>query len=170
MIDRVAGVLREVTHELVLVANDPEAEGWLSGARVVPDLTPGAGPLAGVQSGLDAAAGRDVLVVAWDMPFVSAALLKAIVASGDGGGAIVVPESAPGRAEPACAFYPAACRAALDAFLARGERKPSRFLEEYGIVERLGPDDLARFGDSVRLLMSVNTRAELEQASRPRSR
>ncbi|MHB1071708.1 MAG: molybdenum cofactor guanylyltransferase [Gemmatimonadaceae bacterium] len=161
MIDRVAAALRDTTREVVLVANDPAATAWLPGLRVLPDLTPKAGPLAGVQSALNGAAGDAVLVVAWDMPFLTPALLRAIVARGEATGAIVVPEGAPGRAEPVCAYYPATCRPSLDAFLARGERTPSRFLDAQPAVVRLGPAELAAFGDPLHLLSSVNSPADL---------
>ncbi|HEY0996201.1 MAG TPA: molybdenum cofactor guanylyltransferase [Gemmatimonadaceae bacterium] len=166
MIDRVAAALREVTGELLLVANDPGAGEWLPGARVVPDRVPKAGPLAGIQAALHAANDRGVLVVAWDMPFVSAALLRAIAERGEAAHAIVVPEARTGRAEPACAYYPGDCLHALDRFLAEGRRRPAHFIEEYGCVARLGPPDLVAFGDPARLLSSVNTPDEHARLTR----
>ncbi len=166
MIDRVAAALRDATRDLLVVANDPEATGWLPGTRVVADVVPKAGPLGGVHAALNAHVGRGVLVVAWDMPFVTAALLRAIVARGEGGEAVVVPEARAGRPEPACAYYPPASRLALERFLAEGGRRPRRFLEEYGRVVQLGPADLVAFGDPGRLLASVNSRAELDEVER----
>ena len=160
ILDRVASALRDVTGELLLVANDPAAPQWLPGIRVVADLTPGLGPLGGIQAALHATDG-DVLVVAWDMPFVTPGLLRELARRGSEEGAIVVPEGKPGRAEPTCAFYPADCRDALDTFLAGGDRTPSRFLASYGRVERLLGAELERFGDPMRLLTSVNAPADL---------
>lgn len=163
IVDRVRDALRAIDPSPLLVANAPEAAEWTPGLRVIRDLAPGAGPLAGIQAALHAADDA-VLVVAWDMPFVTPELLREIAARGESVAAIVVPEAAPGRPEPACAYYPLACRDALDAFLAGGERKPSRFIEEFGAVERMGTSSLRRFGDPDRLLLSVNSPGALERA------
>lgn len=74
IIDRVADALRDVTDDLLLVANDPAAADWLPGIRVQQDLVPNAGGLGGIHAALHAAR-TPVLIVAWDMPFVPAALL-----------------------------------------------------------------------------------------------
>ena len=73
ILDRVADALRGATDAVILVANDPGADQWLPGVRVVPDLRPGHGPASGVHAAL-MATGTDVLVLAWDAPFVPAGL------------------------------------------------------------------------------------------------
>ena len=89
IIDRVAKAIRVVTQNIVLVANAPDAEAWLPGVTVVRDTRPERGSVVGLYSAL--AGATDVrLVVAWDMPFVSADLLKFVVERiGDGATAVV---------------------------------------------------------------------------------
>lgn len=71
MIDRVAKALRAVTDDLLLIANDPDAAGWLPDLRVAGDVRAGEGALGGLHAALTHAGG-DIVLVAWDMPFVSA--------------------------------------------------------------------------------------------------
>ena len=164
LIDRVAGVLRATTDDLLLVANDPSAEGWLPGVPCVADMRRGLGPLGGIHSALARSRGA-VLVVAWDMPFVSHALLAEIRDLADGGRcSAVVPESAAGRLEPTCALYTQECRPVLEAWLDGGGSGAAAFLASCPGVLRLPASRVARFGDVSRLFLSVNTRAALREA------
>ena len=162
--DRALSALRDATTTRCIVANDPAAAQWFPGERIVADDTPGMGPLAGIASALRAAGGAAVLVVAWDMPFVTPALLSELRARGERGPSAVVPVLGAGaRPEPLCAWYGArtlpACRALLDA----GERRASALFEALADAEAIGDHELARFGDPSRLFMSVDTRARLAE-------
>jgi molybdopterin-guanine dinucleotide biosynthesis protein A len=145
------------------VANDPAADGWLPGLPRVADSRPGLGPLAGVEAAL-AHSGADVLVVAWDMPFVSPALLRALRALGAQGHDAVVPESDTGRLEPTCALYTQRCRPALQRWLDLGRRGAGDFLASCPRVRTLPVSEVARFGDPERLFFSVNTTDALARA------
>ena len=105
IIDRVAAALRGVADELLLIANDPAADTWLPGVRTAADVRRGDGALGGLHAALSHAGGHAVLVVAWDMPFASEGLLRALRAAGEQGYDAVVPESeTSGRGvEPLCA-------------------------------------------------------------------
>ena len=164
IIDRVAGALRAVCDELLLVANDDSADGWLPGVRRVSDLLVGQGSLGGIHAAL-AQAGGPVLVVAWDMPFVPASLLAELLAAGMSGGAdAVVPESDSKRGlEPLCAFYGAACLPAIEGRLAAGDRRVVAFYEDVR-VSRLDAERVARHGDPSRIFMNVNTPDDLDLA------
>ncbi len=61
----------------LLVANAPEAPSWCPGLRVVPDRRGAGGTLAGLYTAV-VEGPAPVVVAAWDMPFVSAALLRAL--------------------------------------------------------------------------------------------
>ena len=84
IIDRVALALAGASDALLLVANDPLADGWLPGVRTEPDVRPGAGALGGIHAAL-VRAGTPVLVVAWDMPFVAGDLLRTLRSLGEAG-------------------------------------------------------------------------------------
>ena len=164
IIDRVADSLRAVAPDLVVVTNELDSGDWLPGVAVLADLHPGAGGLAGVEAAL--VGGHDAVVVAWDMPFVSASVLEAIVARARSADAdVVVPESiSPFGFEPFCAFYSARVAGALTAFLADTPGAPRDFLSRLSRVHRVALAEVQQIGDPRRLFMSVNTPQDLERA------
>lgn len=165
ILDRVARALRQVTDDLLLVANAPDAAAWLSGVRTVPDLRPGDGALGGLHTAL-AAAETDILLVAWDMPFLSPALLGLLRAEGEGAELdAMLPESEASRrgVEPLCAWYAQRCLPAVATALAAGDRRVIAFLDQVR-VGRLPLARVAAFGDPDRLFRNVNTAEELAAA------
>ena len=162
IIDRVADALRDVTDDLLLVANDPAAPGWLPDTRIQRDIVPNAGGLGGIHAALHAA-GQPVVIVAWDMPFVPSALLARLRALGDDAD-VAVPESGSRRGvEPLCAFYAPSCLPAIEQSLADGDRRVIGF-HEHVRVARLPADEVSAFGDPELLFMNVNTPDDLTRA------
>ncbi|MGH7751704.1 MAG: NTP transferase domain-containing protein, partial [Gemmatimonadales bacterium] len=79
ILDRVVAALHFATGEPpLLVANAPDAPRWRPDLHTVPDARPGCGSLGGIYTAVTAGAGP-VLAVAWDMPFVPVALLRALL-------------------------------------------------------------------------------------------
>ena len=165
IIDRVADALREVTTEVVLAANDPSAREWLPGVPVVPDVRAGRGGLAGVDAALQRGL-TGVLVVAWDMPFVTPDLLRALLGAAHTSRAdLVIPESdSPYGFEPFCAYYRKELALALAAFLDGGGGAARDFVRQVERVHRIAIADVERIGDPRRLFFSVNTPDDLERA------
>lgn len=164
IIDRVASALREATDRLLLVANDPRASEWLPGVPVAADRLTGQGSLGGIHAAL-VAAGGPALIVAWDMPFVPASLLRALRDAGADADA-AVPESGSKRGlEPLCAWYGPKCIAPIEKRLAEGDRRVIGFYEDVRLV-RLPLTEVERHGDPERMFMNVNTPDELEIAER----
>ena len=162
IIDRVADALRRVTDDLLLVANDPAAAGWLPGSRVQQDIVPNAGGLGGIHAALHAAH-TPVLIVAWDMPFVPSALLARLRELGEGVD-VAVPESGSRRGvEPLCAFYAPSCLPAIEQSLADGDRRVIGFHERVRVA-RLPANEVSAFGDPALLFMNVNTPDDLTRA------
>jgi molybdopterin-guanine dinucleotide biosynthesis protein A len=162
VIDRVADALRECTDDLLLVANAPAAADWLPGVRVAADVRPGLGSLGGIHAAL-VHAGGPALVVAWDMPFVPPALLRALRAAG-GDADAAVPESDSKRGlEPLCAYYGPACIAAIERRLDAGDRRVISFYDDVR-VRRILAEDVARFGDPALLFLNINTPDDLARA------
>ena len=164
IIDRVANTIREVTTLDILSANDERAVLWLDNVSVKADIYRSSGGLSGVHAALSP--GKDVLVVAWDMPFVVPQLLRAIVDRAVSSNAhVVVPESrGPAGIEPFCAFYSAKALPEIDAFLAAGGGAAHGFLRALPGTVRLPLSDVVRIGDPDRLFFSVNTPEDLERA------
>jgi molybdopterin-guanine dinucleotide biosynthesis protein A len=163
IIDRVATALGAVTDSLLLVANDPGADAWLPGVPRISDLEPGRGPLGGIHAAL-VHARTSVLVVAWDMPFVTAPLLTLLHRRASSGHSAVVPESADGQLEPTCALYAAVCEPAMARWLDSGRAGPAAFLEQLGDVDRVPVAEIERVGEPSRLFFSVNSPAAIEHA------
>jgi len=163
IIDRVAAALRQASDALLLIANDPGAATWLPGTRAETDIWPDAGSLGGIHAAL-MRAGTPVLIVAWDMPFVPAGLLRLLRALGQAGADAAVPVSRSRRGiEPLCAYYAPACIGAIERCLAAGERRAIAFLDDVR-VSRLDAAQVGQFGDPDRLFLNVNSPADLSRA------
>lgn len=96
------------------------------GVRVVCDQRSGQGPLAGIEQGLAQARAQWVLIVAVDLPEMTAGFLRGLVARrlpGQG----VVPRLA-GRFEPLAAIYPQSALGEAVLRLDRGERSLQGFV------------------------------------------
>lgn len=150
--------------EILIVSNDPHARDWLPGIAVIRDQRPERGSLVGLHAAL-AHATDFALVVAWDMPFVTAPLLTLIRDRAVRSGRAAVPEGVTGP-EPMCAAYPRTAVDVAAAAIDSGDLKLSRFVDRLGEIERIPADEIARFGDPARLFFNVNTPADLERAER----
>lgn len=178
IVDRVAHALQEVTDDLLMIANAADASSWLPGVRTAADLRRGFGALGGLHAALSHA-GRDILLVAWDMPFVSAALLGELRRIGEGGRDaghhevefiaspdVVIPESDGSRrgVEPLCAWYSPRCLPAISACLDADDLRVIGFHEQVR-VQRMPLARVQDFGDPARLFSNVNTQADLASLS-----
>lgn len=164
VIDRVRDALAPATDALLLIANDPAASGWLPGVRVEPDIRVGCGSLGGIHAAL-AHAGGDVVVVAWDMPFVPARLVHALRAFGELAD-VVVPESESERGvEPLCAYYSERCLPAIERRLDEGERRVVSFFADVRVA-RIPAPEVATIGEPSLMFMNVNSPRDLALAER----
>jgi molybdopterin-guanine dinucleotide biosynthesis protein A len=163
VLDRVVSSLRSVTTDILLASNALEAPKWVDSVAVVRDESPNLGGVAGIHAALTG--GRDILVVAWDMPFVASGLLGHLVqlAARNPDAWAVVPESEEGP-EPFCAWYAARCRSATAAFLGTGGGQARDFVAALPLVVRVPVEDCARFGDPRDIFLSVNTPEDLARA------
>ncbi|MGH7520503.1 MAG: molybdenum cofactor guanylyltransferase [Gemmatimonadales bacterium] len=165
ILDRVVDAVQAVTGAPpLLIANAPDAAAWRPDLQTTPDVRPGFGTLGGIYTALAAGAGP-VLCVAWDMPFVTEALLRALVERmRDGQLDAVLPESSGKRGlEPLCAVYGPACAAAIARRLENGDLKAISFHADV----RVGIVPLAQvrgFGDPDELFFNVNTPDDLARA------
>lgn len=146
----------------LLVANAPEAAAWRPDLRVVPDVRPGLGSLGGIYTAV-CQAPAPVVAVAWDMPFVTPELIRAL-AAGLGAHDAFLPESGGRRGvEPLCAAYGPACREAIVASLDAGDLRAIGF--HAGIRLGILPHaEVARLGDPALLFFNVNTADDLARA------
>ena len=154
IIDRVADALATCTDELLLVANAPDADAWLPGVRTAGDLVHGLGALGGIHAALSHAR-RPVLVVAWDMPFVSPSLLAELRALAGNDVDAVAPEGAGGAPEPLCTWYAPSCLDAIERRLRSGDLRATGLLGD--VRTRALPAERVRaHGDPMHLFLNVN--------------
>jgi molybdopterin-guanine dinucleotide biosynthesis protein A len=162
IIDRIAGALRGVAADLIVVSNAVESATWLPRIRVVSDVRPERGSLVGLHSALSYA-GTTVMVVAWDMPFVSVDLLRLIRDRGRLESFATVPEGS-GGLEPFCAMYTPACVPIIEAALDAGELRMSTLLARLPSLTRVSTAELTLVGDPARLFFNVNDLRDLKLA------
>ena len=162
--DRALAALRGASERQVVVANDPRAPSWFPDDEVMRDARPDEGPLAGLRTALRAANGVGLLVVAWDMPFVTAALLMALRDLGESGAAAVVPLSdrSGAHVEPLCAYYAPEALDTCERLLARGVRRAVALFEAMPGALALRGTELEALGDPAHLLCSVDTPEQLD--------
>jgi molybdopterin-guanine dinucleotide biosynthesis protein A len=148
-----------VADDVMLLTGDRDAAAPAN-VRVIRDRVPGCGPLGGLDAAL-AAARHDVLVLlACDMPLVSARLfarLAALTAEADA----VVPRTDRGY-HPLCAAYTRACAPRVAARLGARQLRMLDVLADVR-VRVVTESELEALGDGHRLLINLNTPADYEK-------
>ena len=168
ILDRGLAALETATGvEAVIVANDP-GPYRRSGRTIRPDVRPGTGVLGGILTAVTWARELDrpaALILACDMPFVPAALLRRLVREATSEGLAVPASRGPRGLEPLCAVYGVGCAEAIEAALDRGERAIISFFDDVD-VRRLPLEEVERFGPADRIFFNVNRPDEHRRAER----
>jgi molybdopterin-guanine dinucleotide biosynthesis protein A len=150
---RAARVLREVCDPVVEVGES------VSGLRAVRETPAGEGPLAALVRGADELGADTVVLLACDLPFVEAPLLRLLAEWPGAASAVPVVD---GRPQYACARYGPAAIATARVSLAQGRRslRDAAAVEcdevsesvwrvvapEHALADVDTPDDLVRYG------------------------
>ena len=147
----VAATVAAAAGSAILIGN-PEKYGHL-GYPVIPDRSPGAGPVGGIETALTCTNADWNLVLACDMPAVGTAFLRGLLDAAERLNAdALVPAGPSGRPEPLCAVYHRRCLAELRRALAAGVRK---------ITDALAGLEVARFTvDDAGCFENLNTPEE----------
>lgn len=160
LLERVVDAARGAAEEVVLVGDRPSAERC--GLRAADDLLEGAGPLSGLAGGLAACPPGMHALLACDLPFVEARVLRRLAELAEGADA-VVPE-VDGRRHPLCALYDRRCLEPARACVASGRLRMDDLLARVRVrIARPGellPANLAR------AVFNVNTPEDLLRARR----
>lgn len=143
-----------------LVVAKPDTELPHLDAEIVREPALPRHPLCGIVAALRRAVGRPTVVVACDMPFLSAPLLAWLASAPQ---PLIVPTIG-GELQPLPARYEARLLPALE--VALEELAPLRRTVESLRPRRLTERELARFGNPQRLCFNVNTPADLDAAAR----
>lgn len=112
----------------VALVGDPERYGAMP-YLLIADVHQGCGPLGGIEAALSASNARWNLVVACDMPTLTAEFLRSLLERAETcGGQCLAPVSPAGRVEPLCAVWDRGCLAAIGGALRRKVRRMSEAL------------------------------------------
>ena len=143
-----------------IVAKDPTRYRHL-GLPVVIDTVAESSSIMGIRSAVLSSPTDRVLCLACDMPFVTPALLRRLVA-GSAGWDAFVPRHGP-YFQPLCAVYDRRVAGALEDMVTAGERRIDLVFDRV----RSGYLDVGdgRFGDPDILFFNLNTREDLDRAA-----
>jgi molybdopterin-guanine dinucleotide biosynthesis protein A len=126
LIEHIASRVREAAGNATLVGSPDRYQGL--GYPVIPDRMQDCGPLGGVCTALSASRADWNLIVACDMPAVTAGFFEELFRAAEASGAdCLIPETAAGL-EPLCAVYHRRCGDAADRALTRNIRKMHDFV------------------------------------------
>jgi molybdopterin-guanine dinucleotide biosynthesis protein A len=153
IIVRQVELLQRVAGRVFAVGHTPERFEDLS-LPVVADVLPGAGALGGILTALESCDADRVLVVACDLPFLTEALLRALLTLADDGDAAWV-ETGRGP-EPLIACYRQTARAPIRAAIEEGQLKAAELAQRL-TIRPLSGEALAECGAPDLLLRNLNT-------------
>ena len=122
LVQHVADVVKQAAGSALLVGS-PSKLGAV-GYPIVPDIYPGEGPLGGILTVLQHSRADWSLVVACDMPALTADFLGGLLRTAEATEAeALIPRGPSGRLEPLCAVYHQRSRGPLYQAFAEGTRK-----------------------------------------------
>jgi len=149
--------LRPLFQEVIVVSNQPQAHAHPA-SRLVGDVFPGKGSLGGIYSGLVAAGAPHCLVVACDMPFLNAGVIR-YMASLASDADVVIPRLA-ANVEPLHAIYAKTCLPHMRQLLDEGNLKIIDFFPKVR-VRYVEASELAPWDPDHRAFMNINTPQDL---------
>lgn len=158
LIERPARVLGDLFPHHLLVTNHPELYAFLEWPTT-PDLSPGGGPLAGIEAALTRAATPRIFVVGCDMPHLDRALIAHLCSLAPGYDA-VVPVRGTGW-EPLHGVYAGSALPTISAALAAGTRQLRMVLATLKVRTVDEGEMLAVSGSALGSFDNINTIADL---------
>ena len=161
ILQRQIDVLRTVADRTIVVIDEPQRFAD-AGVPAIVDVFAGCGSIGGIYTAVTAADGP-VLVLACDMPFVTAPFLARVIEAGHEAD-IAIPRTLDGY-HPLCASYAPACAGPLLKRIELGAFKVTDLLSDVRVRE-LGPGDIAPFDPDGWLLFNLNTPGDLALAER----
>lgn len=155
LLDRALIVMQTVCNRVTIVGDPSKFANYNAGA-VIADIFPGCGPLAGIHSALVHSVAELNLMLAVDMPFVTAGLLSFLFAVAEKNAAVVTVPRVNDGLQPLCAVYRRDFAAAAERALRAGNYKIDVLFSSVSthVIEAA---ELASAGFSARNFFNVNT-------------
>ena len=156
MIERVIEAVRPVASTVSVIANDSSYARL--GLRVFEDTNKGIGPLEAIRTALANSSEDRALVVACDLPFVTAELFEFLIAK-SGLHQAIVPVGEDGKIETLCGVYARDALECVTDLIERGERMVRVLFAEVSTC--LVPfNDLKHLSGSEHFFENVNSRSD----------
>ncbi|MBL9139016.1 MAG: molybdenum cofactor guanylyltransferase [Verrucomicrobiales bacterium] len=127
LLERQAGLARTLQPRELFVSGRADANYSAFGLPVLPDATPGMGPLPGILAALKSSTAPLVLALAVDLPFMQPEVLEILLARCDEWTGVV--PAVDRRLESLAAFYPTAAASVASRMLKHGMRSMRAFVE-----------------------------------------
>lgn len=121
LIARIAEQLKPLFPDILISSNDPAKYTFLD-CPIIPDETPGQGPLMGILSGLKATRREPLFVVACDIPRLDMGFVQHLLRLSETVD-VVMPQSGENHPEPLFAVYRKSVIPKAEAVLAAGKRR-----------------------------------------------
>lgn len=144
-IQHITEALQAVFPEVLISANTSAYD--FPGLPIVHDIHLNCGPLGGIHAALAGAKTKHIFVAPCDTPRLLPAIIVTLLAGAEPH--MVTVASTTDRLQPLVGIYPVECRAALDEFLASGQRKVGDFLKSV-------PHHIVRIDDQQNALENIN--------------
>jgi molybdopterin-guanine dinucleotide biosynthesis protein A len=159
LLERALELARSVTSNVYIVGSP---EKFAAFAPVVEDAFPECGPLAGIHAALRASSAQVNLILAVDVPFASAELLRYLLARARESAAVAfVPKA--GGWQPLCAVYRREFSEVAEPALRDGRYKITTLFDSVE-TETIDQQELEAAGFSGEMFRNLNTPADLEWA------
>lgn len=136
---------------------------WVSGPEGLPDLRPGQGPLAGLETAFVRTGLEQIFLTAVDLPFADPALARLLVEKLGEKDVCLIRRSG-GKLEPLFAVYRRSCLPHVQACLDQGRRAMGALLDRLD-CRVVDEGELSGF-DLERILFNVNTPADYRHAEK----
>ena len=167
--DRIAETLLSVAGSVSLVASVAGGQGQSSTLRTVADVYPQWGALGGLHAALAACKHDWAIVVACDLPFVTAELFSFLAGLRLDHDA-VVPVQPDGRPQPLAALYRVdPCLQRATELIESGHRRPLDLLNTIN-TRWVEFDQLTNLAQAERFFVNINTPSDYDEAIRGHSR
>lgn len=160
LLEGIVEKLLTISEEVIVVGHGDVACDHLR-ARTIGDVYPGAGPLGGIYSGLQAAAFHHALVVACDMPFLNLDFMRYMI-SLPRDYDILIPKWE-GHVEPLHAIYSKNCLTSIEGLLKQNNLKIPDFFDQVRVHHVL-EEEINRYDPQHLSFFNINTPDQLRKA------
>lgn len=165
LLDRILDQLKLIQRQdekIIIVTQGTGRFRSYKNVEIREDIIPGRGPLEGIYSGLLFSQTKYNLILACDMPFLSAELLDFMLRI-ERDYQVLIPRPSD-QMEPLVAIYSRETLPIIEELLGQGNRRVSN-LFSYLRVRYLSEPEIVRFGRPERLFFNVNTLSDLSRAN-----